>query len=229
MKGDKNQSVLQSKHNQDPANGYWKRDHLWEIYEHKQDPDTANNLTEGILQVAVIGVTGNGKTTLINALVREELLPTSIEVNTGAIVKIVPRQNTDAATLVEQGVPRTVTRKEFRDFIQIPPELMGPIHEGEAFPLPDRLNRLDYAELPHNNHLTRHNIILVDTLGFNAGPKAAAVTERFLTEADAYIVVLQTSPPITESDVILILEQVGGAIPPKRWKICSLSSTISGI
>ena len=172
--------------------------------------DTADGLAKGLLQVAVIGVTCAGKTTLVNALAGEELLPTSIDINTGAIVKIVHGENTDKATLVEGGVPRTVTRETFRDFIQIPAESMGSIlPQEEAFPLPDHLNRLDYTELPHDNRITRHNIILVDTLGFNAGPKVAAVTERFLTEADAVIVVLPTTPPITESTVELICDRVG--------------------
>ena len=172
--------------------------------------DTADGLAKDLLQVAVIGVTCAGKTTLVNALVGEELLPASIDINTGAIVKIVHGENTDKATLVEGGVPRTVTREIFRDFIQIPAESMGSIlPQEEAFALPERLIELDYAELPHDNRITRHNIILVDTLGFNAGPKVAAVTERFLTEADAVIVVLLTTPPITESTVELIRDRVG--------------------
>ena len=172
--------------------------------------DAADRLDENILQVAVIGVTCAGKTTLINALVGEELLPASIEVNTGAIVKIHHGQNTDAATFVEEGIPRTVTRKEFRDFIQIPPESMNGIREEEPFPLPDRLNKLDYGILPHNNSLTQRGIAIVDTLGVNAGNKAATISKNFLTQADAVIVVLRHSPPIAEADVKLIRHQLHG-------------------
>ena len=194
MKNDKDQRVSEYKHNMDPA----------------------DKLEEHILQVAVIGRTCAGKTTLINALVGEELLPTAIEVNTGAIVKLVRGNNTDAATLVEQGVSRIVTRKEFRDFIQIPPEPMAAIDIEEPFPLPDRLNKLDYGILPHNNSLTQRGIAIVDTLGVNAGPKAAEVTGQFLTEADAIVVVLGVSPPLSETDVNLIKSQLRGMDTTKK-------------
>ena len=152
----------------------------------------------------------------MDALAGEELLPTSIEVNSGAIVRIVHGDNKDPATLVEGGVPRTVTRKEFRDFIQIPAASMDFILYDEPFPLPDHLNRLDYGILPHDNWFTRSGINLVDTLGFNAGDKAAKVSERFLTEADAIIVVLRSSPPVGEDDVKMIRTQLRGLDPAEK-------------
>ena len=165
---------------------------------------------EGILQVAVMGTACRGKTTLMNALVGEELLPSDPEINSGAIVKVVHGQNTDEATLVEEGIPRTVSRSDFVDAITIKPEDMGSILAEEPFPLSEELTRIDYGILPHDHPLSRRGIILIDTLGFNAGLKAAQVTKDFLSRADAVIVVLGSHPPFTDADINIIRSQLEG-------------------
>ena len=165
---------------------------------------------EGLLQVSVIGVTCKGKTTLVNALIGEELLPTEPDINSGAIVKIVHGQNTDEPMLVENGISRTVTLSEFLDSIVLKDEDRPSIIEDDPLPLPKRVRKIDYGILPHDNPLSQRGIILVDTLGFDGGVEAAAVTENFLSNSDAIIVVLGTTPPFTQVDIDLIRSQLRG-------------------
>ena len=61
-----------------------------------------------------------------------------------------------------------------------------------------------------NNPQTRRGITLVDTLGFNAGPKVEGVTKQVLDGADAVRVVLRANPPLTQTAVNLILSRVRG-------------------
>ena len=163
----------------------------------------ADKLHAGAASISAVGAVCRGKTTVLNSLVGTELLPTGLDANTGGICKVEFGNNPDAVTLVmDDDSTRTVTRQEFEEFINLPQD----VSVTEEPVLPDDLARLRYARLECDSPLLERGITLVDTLGFNAvnGRLQEETTRRFLREASAVMLVLNTSPLVEQTDLDLL-------------------------
>ena len=163
----------------------------------------ADRLHAGRVSITVLGNVCRGKTTVLNALLGQELLPPGLDANTGGICKVEFGNNPDSVTLVmDDGSTDTVTREEFKGLINLP---QG-VSVTEEPVLPDDLARLRYARLECASPLLERGITLVDTLGFNAvnGKVQEETTRRFMNEASAVLLVLNTSPLVTQTDLDLL-------------------------
>lgn len=162
----------------------------------------ADRVHAGKVQITALGGVCHGKTTVLNALLGQELLPTGRQANTGGICKIEFGNNSDSVTLVMDDDTRTVTYEDFKEVINLP--------QGTAVTeqpeLPDDLKGLRYARLESDSPLLEQGVTLVDTLGFNAvnGKVQAETTRRFLREASAIMLVLNTTPIVKETDKKLL-------------------------
>ena len=163
----------------------------------------ADRLHAGRVSITVLGNVCRGKTTVLNALLGQELLPAGSQANTGGICKVEFGNNPDAVTLVmDDDSTRTTTRQEFEEFINLPQD----VSVTEEPVLPDDLARLRYARLECDSPMLERGITLVDTLGFNAvnGRLQEETTRRFLNEASAVMLVLNTSPLVEQTDLDLL-------------------------
>ena len=163
----------------------------------------ADKLHAGTTSISAVGAVCRGKTTVLNSLVGMELLPTGLDANTGGICKVEFGDNPDAVTLVmDDDSTRIVTRQEFEEFINLPQD----VSVTEEPVLPDDLVRLRYARLECDSPLLERGITLVDTLGFNAvnGRLQEETTRRFLREASAVMLVLNTSPLVEQTDLDIL-------------------------
>ena len=95
-----------------------------------------------------------------------------MEACTGVITQIVHGTNKDKVTLVESGKQRTLAWEEFVDTVRFTPEEQGSIRDKQAFLMPERLVKIDYAVLECEYPLGEKSLHIVDTLGFRAGRKA---------------------------------------------------------
>ena len=164
--------------------------------------DRAAELRKGSLRLAVLGDFSAGKSTLINAMLGQELLPTEGGACTCVPVEIVHGADTDNVTLVEVGgKQRTISLETFQEMSQFTPEEQ---QQFDSDPIrPERLEAVQFARLESESALCKAGIRFVDTLGANADPLSDAITKKFLDEVDTLLVVSR-EPIIPEStrDVI---------------------------
>ena len=162
--------------------------------------DRATQIENGCLRLAVVGSVSRGKSTLVNALLGEPRLSVDMEVCTGVITQIVHGSNVNEVAVVESGARRTLEREEFLDTVRLTPEEQGSIRNKEAFAMPERLTKVDYAVLECEYPLGEKGLHIVDTLGFRAGRKAEDITEGFLVNTDALVFVTRAHPLFEEED-----------------------------
>lgn len=157
----------------------------------------ADRLTDGLFYVAVLGQFKRGKSTLINALIGQKLLPTGV----------VPV--TSVVTVVRHGT-RGGARARFRDGplqdLAIN-ELSTVVSEAE-----NRGNRKGVVavEVDVASPLLQHGLSLADTPGLGSINAAnTAETRKFLPHIDAAILVAGVDPPIGGEELALLHEVAG--------------------
>ena len=165
----------------------------------------ADRLQQGHLLITAIGAVSRGKSTLLNACLGGEVFPIGPEAVTGGICRVIYGDNPEAVTLVEKGGrTRTLNRAEFNAFISLSSDEQPPIDSPDPFPLPARLENLQHVKLHSDSPLCEQGISFVDTLGFNAGPVQELITQRFLRQTDAVLMVLRTEPLFDQQDAKVI-------------------------
>jgi uncharacterized tellurite resistance protein B-like protein/tRNA U34 5-carboxymethylaminomethyl modifying GTPase MnmE/TrmE len=147
-------------------------------------------------RLAVVGEFSQGKSTLLNALLGEELQP----------VRAIPCSGT--VTILKHGEQKRVIcrykdgREEEIPFDQY--QEKASISEQAALcGLSDELARSNIEEivLEHPNlELCRHNVEIIDSPGLNEHPDRTAVTEKLLQDTDAAIFLANASRPLTQGE-----------------------------
>ena len=147
--------------------------------------------------LAVVGQMKRGKSSIVNALLGEEILPTGILPLTSVITQV--RYNTVPAAKViyQSGEAEEIEAHRLGEYIT---EAMNPGNRKQVAA----------AELLWPAPLLRLGIDLVDTPGIGSThAHNTATTENYLREIDAAVVVLSVDPPITaiESEFVKVLRR----------------------
>lgn len=147
-------------------------------------------------RLAVVGEFSQGKSTLLNALLGEELQP----------VRAIPCSGT--VTVLKHGDRKRVIcrykdgREEEIPFDQY--QEKASISEQAALcGLSDELARSSIEEivLEHPNlELCRHNVEIIDSPGLNEHPDRTTVTQKLLQDTDAAIFLANASRPLTQGE-----------------------------
>ena len=144
------------------------------------------NLETGSFTLAVVGQFKRGKTTLINAMLGQRLLPTAVLPLTSII------------TIIRYG-PRLRILVIFQDSRQV--EIRKEkIEEYVTEKLnPDNIKGVERVEIETPSEFLKHGVVLVDTPGIGSVYRHNTnVTYKFLPNADAVIFLLSSDPPISE-------------------------------
>lgn len=152
----------------------------------------AERVARGQLFVACLGQFKRGKSTLLNALLGEPVLPTGV----------IPV--TSAVTIVRDGAsPRARIHYRNGTFEDISPsQLAQYVTEGGN---PDNTKGVAAVEVFHPSPVLRAGLCLVDTPGIgSSSPLASDVTRGFVPHVDAALVVLGADPPISGEELRLL-------------------------
>jgi GTP-binding protein EngB required for normal cell division len=154
----------------------------------------AERLAEGRFYVACVGQFKRGKSTLLNALVGEPVLPTGVVPITAAV------------TVIRYGEP-VAARVRFgeRDWEDCDPRNLATYVSEEQNPENEKGVTGVEVFVPHA--LLESGMCLVDTPGLGSISEAnTAATRAFVPHIDAALVVLGADPPITGEELALVQE-----------------------
>lgn len=164
-------------------------------------------LIEGRFHLAVLGQFKRGKSTLLNALLGDELLPTDI-----LPVTAIP-------TFISYG-PEIVVQVYFTD--QAAPTLFTAADGSLAGFLQDYVTEsgnphnqrhVDRVEISHPSSMLRQGVVLVDTPGIGSTLKHnTEVAHEILPHCDAALFLVSPDPPITEIE-LEYLQQIKQRMP----------------
>jgi len=157
-------------------------------------------LDAGRFHLAVLGQFKRGKSTLLNALLGEALLPTSVVPLTAIPTFICPGTSTEARVvyLAEDAPPETFSA----DASDLPAFLARFVTE-EANPK----NRLgvSHVEVSHPAAILRKGVVLIDTPGIGSTFRHnTEATLNFLPQCDAAMFLVSADPPVTEVEVAFL-------------------------
>lgn len=151
-------------------------------------------------RVAVVGEFSQGKSTLLNALLREEIQP----------VRAIPCSGT--VTVLKYGEQkRVICRYKDGREEEIPIEKYhekAAISEAAALDgVSDELATSLIKEIVFEHpdlELCRHGVEMVDSPGLNEHPERSAITEQLIKDTDAVIFLTNASRPLTQGERELI-------------------------
>lgn len=154
-----------------------------------------NQLQDDTFKVLVIGEFTCGKSTLLNALMGKPLLPDGVPPTTGTICEIV---YSDVAQAVlypkdERQSKLTIKTEELAKYICIDHTISK--EDREKKPNPYRKAIVKY---PLN--ICKQGIVLVDSPGLSDPSCHDAITEKYISQADAIIYCISATQPYTKED-----------------------------
>ena len=157
--------------------------------------ERAERIENNTLRVAVVGSMGRGKSTLINAILGEALLPVGNTTTTAVITQIVGGTHKDVVLVEKDGTQTDIARTTFKQQY-----VLAANNE-----IPQAFRNIAYARIEANTaELCKAGLQLVDTPGFNATPLAAEITENYLTQVDAVVLVLNAFALFDDTDVAIL-------------------------
>jgi small GTP-binding protein len=144
-------------------------------------------LDEGRFSLVVLGEFNHGKSTLINALLGETLLPAGITPTTAVLTEICHGDTASAEAVMEDGQRVPVAPTQLASWLTV---------EGAA-----TRERLDHVEVRHPAALLRERVTIVDTPGVNdINEQRADITYGYVPRADAALFLLDATQILSNSE-----------------------------
>ena len=157
--------------------------------------ERAERIENKTLRVAVVGSMGRGKSTLINAILGEHLLPIGNTATTGIITHIVDGTSKEVLLVEKDGNKTHLSREAFKHQYVL----------TSNDEIPQAFVNIDYAVIESDtSQLCKAGLHLVDTLGFNTTTLATQITENYLTHVDAVVLVLNAFALFDDTDVAIL-------------------------
>jgi hypothetical protein len=153
----------------------------------------ADRTRRGRFHVLLIGCFSSGKSTLLNALLGEPVLPVKVNPCTAILTEIVHGPSPEVEVRGRDGSSRTLGVPAFLAEFQL--QTPEPSEAGHEI---DRFAAVDRAVLSYPLPLLEDGVVLLDTPGLDDDDARTARTLGSLPEADAVIVVLNASRFLTD-------------------------------
>lgn len=156
-----------------------------------------SSLKRDSYQILVVGEVKRGKSSLLNALLGKELLPTDVGVATSQVFHISHAANDAYRVRFEDNSQLTITAAELPKYgSQVVADLNGP-------PRLDQIIKWIEVETPFCN--LPKGVSIMDTPGVGGlNVSHAEITSRFIKHADAVIFVLDSERPIGHAEVTFL-------------------------
>ncbi len=154
----------------------------------------SQNLRKGVFRIVVLGELKRGKSTLINALLGEKLLPSDVNPSTALLTVL--RYGIEKKVTVyfkDNTSPEKLDFDSFKDKYTINPDEGKQLEESNQLAFPN----VDYAVVECPLKLLNKGIEIVDTPGLNDTEARDQLSLNYLNNCHAILFVLRASQPIT--------------------------------
>lgn len=151
-------------------------------------------IEEAAYNVVVCGEVKKGKSSLLNAIIGQEILPVNNEITTSQIYRISNRERESFQLVFTDGTSQNITKEELSRYgSQIDANLYGePVFKNRS---------LSYIQVNVPIAFLPKGISLVDTPGLGALYKSHEwITQTYISHANAIIFVLDPERPIVEQE-----------------------------
>lgn len=162
----------------------------------KRFRESADRIVSRLYRVGVIGEFKRGKSSLVNAIIGAEVLPTDILPMTAAVTRVTYGTERRILILYKDGTREERTLEELIDFAT----KYDPEKERTA-------SRIREIQVTYPSVFCRNHIDLIDTPGLNDNEAMTNATLSVLGNVDAALMVISANAPlsITEQNLILSL------------------------
>ncbi len=152
-------------------------------------------LTSGNVTLVVLGEFNHGKTTVVNALLGEDVLPMGITPTTAVITHLVHGEEPKAR----------IKPPRQQDFIDLAYEDLGPairdVEEDDEEP--------EFVEIAYPNAFLDDGLVLVDTPGVNdISRQKVEITYGYVPRADVILYVLDATQVLKKSEITFIRDRL---------------------
>ncbi|WP_088892237.1 dynamin family protein [Leptolyngbya ohadii] len=154
----------------------------------------SRNLSEGVFRLLVLGDMKRGKSTFLNALIGESVLPT--DVNPCTAVLTVLSYGEDKQVTVhfkDEREPEQLDFDTFKRRYTIPPEEAKKLQEEGIAAFPD----VAYAEVQYPLTLLEKGVQIIDSPGLNDTEQRNQLTLGYINNCHAILFVLSATQPFT--------------------------------
>jgi len=151
-------------------------------------------------RVAVVGEFSQGKSTLLNALLGEEIQPTRVIPCSGSITVLRYGEQKRVICHYRNGQEEIIPLEEYQARASIPDDVALGNRE-------DALTS-DVLEIVYEHPglaLCRHGVELIDSPGLNEHPERTRITNQLLENVDAVIFLANSSRPMTQGERELLM------------------------
>src|SRR6476659_930942 len=136
--------------------------------------------------LVVLGEFNHGKSTFVNALLGQDVLPTGITPTTASINHVVYAPQPQARIVLKTGESRNIDPSQLKEWVTV----VGGHAEEVAF-----------VELGYPSDMLKNSVVLVDTPGVNDLNEARAeVTYGYVPRADAVVFLLDAGQALKDSE-----------------------------
>jgi ribosome biogenesis GTPase A len=154
-------------------------------------------LREGQMSVVVLGEFNHGKSTVVNALLGEQILPVGITPTTATITHLVhadhPRVTVEPSDEEEEAYEVGYDEMD---------KIIREAEEGEG-------NEPEYVEIGYPNKMLEDNLVLVDTPGVNdISRQKVEITYGYVPRADVILYVLDATQVLKKSEITFIEDRL---------------------
>jgi small GTP-binding protein len=168
--------------------------------------DAKRRLDDGRIRVVVLGEIKHGKSSLINAVLGDALLPVGVTPTTGAVVaiRVDPELDADSIAAGERGRTGTFLVSAAGEHVELERDRFDVLARGKQH---DELGRT--PELLVDAERMPATLELIDTPGFNDIDRfRAAVSRSELPRADVLVLVLDATQVLSRSELGLIRDAI---------------------
>ena len=154
----------------------------------------SNNFRQGVFRLLVLGDMKRGKSTLLNALIGENLLPSDVNPCTALLTFLRYGKEKKVTIYFNDGTaPATVDFKSFKSRYTIDPTEAKKLEQEQKQAFPN----VDYAVVEYPLPLLEKGIEIVDSPGLNDTEARNALSLGYINNCHAILFVLRASQPCT--------------------------------
>ena len=190
---------------------------ICEVYEDLDNQNKLEHLVskmeKDVFQLVVVGEFSRGKSTLINALLGDDILPSDPNPTTVMLNVIKNSDGEHYLIHYRNGDVKEISKEEFKNIVAKNDNEASNFSEAIMQTQMDAMKKMQvkYAEIQKENDFGKIGIDVVDTPGINDIDKTREeVTLKYIPESDAAIIVCSAIQQLTSSEHKFIKEQLIG-------------------